>query len=575
MRIRNRTAAVAAALILIATLAAVTPASGQVEDTSSPLWWQAPETTFAQLTTYKGARAYGGTHRAAKIRAMKNIRNADSAAVINAHLGLLEGWHRNRDRNNVKDWEEIASEPAYNAALLADASTVGTEVWLQATPYHNQTWFRDVNGSPVYISLTAEEILNPLSPAELAAGQINLDGNIIAIPAGPNQEWFLQNEFRRTLRRSIMPYLEYLVDQPADLGAANANKACRISFFEEETPFHSANAGGRFWLGRDRWPNGQNYLANSQRAEALHYFITQMPDVFEVLQLELEDSFALAFRNSTSLPSQTARAKAKASVQACSVGMHIGHAPLYMAKPVVAGTPGNETYSFPSGGTTCQTNRVEGFEAIIDRMETIDANSSIADLMPDFIIYDNYFKSAKTYEQFEDDLRDRSACLDEATSGQNIDVLFLAQLHTMNNFRYGRGRTPSKLQIQKNRYLAEELFDGLGYYTKDSDHFAFNSNTPDQGGLQPACVLGTPPAASESINWVKQGTTGDYRRGTNQAGQVWWANFGCSPEEDAGINAPIAEATVGPFAKTDQVVYVSAPNRWFEGMKQLRKFTAS
>ena len=115
----------------------------------------------------------------------------------------------------------------------------------------------------------------------------------------------------------------------------------------------------------------------------------------------------------------------------CEVGMHLGHSVLI-----------NE-------------------EVLTERMDWLESKGHL----PDFIFYDLYVDVQPTYSSYERKLRERKQVMDRL----GIPSMHLSQLHTTNAFQKGKGRTPSKSDIDDSIALDDSLgFDGVGYYTKNA-----------------------------------------------------------------------------------------------------------
>ena len=124
----------------------------------------------------------------------------------------------------------------------------------------------------------------------------------------------------------------------------------------------------------------------------------------------------------------------------CSVGAHIGHSALNNPSPLEA--------AFHDMGP----NR------------------------PDFVYYDFYLKSQPDSNTYFGLLAERGRLIEQ---GLNEKAYFLGQLHTMNAFQHGGGRTPSKAEIDATvQHAREDGFSAIGFYTKNALPTEDFSNTP-------------------------------------------------------------------------------------------------
>lgn len=127
---------------------------------------------------------------------------------------------------------------------------------------------------------------------------------------------------------------------------------------------------------------------------------------------------------------------------ACSVGMHLGHSAVE-DQPVLA--------------------------AWFDRLAADNAR-------PDFVFYDFYFQAQPDFERYTRKLTERLGFI---TGTLRQRVMHLAQLHTMNAFQHGGGRTPSREEIDRVVQLDEQLgVSGLGFYTKNALPTTWFGNGP-------------------------------------------------------------------------------------------------
>ncbi len=95
---------------------------------------------------------------------------------------------------------------------------------------------------------------------------------------------------------------------------------------------------------------------------------------------------------------------------------------------------------------------------------------------PDFIFYDFYLKAQPDYENYARKLTKRVRFVKEDL---RLPLYHLAQLHTMNAFQHGGGRTPSRAEIDAIVTLDERLgVDGIGFYTKNALPTRDFSNRP-------------------------------------------------------------------------------------------------
>jgi len=95
---------------------------------------------------------------------------------------------------------------------------------------------------------------------------------------------------------------------------------------------------------------------------------------------------------------------------------------------------------------------------------------------PDFVFYDFYFEAQPDLERYTRKLTERIGFI-TGVLGQK--AMHLGQLHTMNAFQHGGGRTPSRTEIDRVVALDEHLgVSGLGFYTKNALPTASFVNEP-------------------------------------------------------------------------------------------------
>ena len=144
----------------------------------------------------------------------------------------------------------------------------------------------------------------------------------------------------------------------------------------------------------------------------------------------------------------------KAIDPSCAIGMHLGHS-VFEDEPVL--------------------------------------RSAIASLRqeragPDFVLYDLYLKAQPDFATYESRLRARAALMKDL----GIPMFHLAQLHTMNGFQHGLGRTPSKADIDAMVKLDEQIgVAGIGFYTKNATktaNFDENPFDPNEKAQEPVFV---------------------------------------------------------------------------------------
>lgn len=135
----------------------------------------------------------------------------------------------------------------------------------------------------------------------------------------------------------------------------------------------------------------------------------------------------------------------------CSIGMHLGHS-VFNNEPVL--------------------------QSAMDHLRAIGAK-------PDFIFYDFYLKSQPNFDAYAEKLARRASFI---TKALKLPAYHLAQLHTMNDFQHGLGKTLSKDEIDRIVDLSVQLgFSGVGFYSKnaaptsDDSGGAFDANTRGQG----------------------------------------------------------------------------------------------
>ncbi len=132
----------------------------------------------------------------------------------------------------------------------------------------------------------------------------------------------------------------------------------------------------------------------------------------------------------------------KAINPSCSVGPHLGH------------------------------SAVEDQKVLTDWFNRLSADNA----RPDFVFYDFYFQAQPDFDRYARKLTERIGFI-TGTLGQK--AMHLAQLHTMNAFQHGGGRTPSREEIDKVIELDERLgVSGLGFYTKNALPTAWFGNEP-------------------------------------------------------------------------------------------------
>jgi len=165
------------------------------------------------------------------------------------------------------------------------------------------------------------------------------------------------------------------------------------------------------------WSSSQAKLKRSQRHDEM--FAERMARIFKLAHDEIE----------TINP-------------ACQVGMHLGHS-VFLNPPLL--------------------------RQWIDWLKQQDA-------APDFIFYDFYLKAQRDFDAYRRKLSQRRAIIDTELG---LPALHLAQLHTMNNFQHGGGKTPSRAEIDAAFALDQELgFDGIGFYTKNARATKVRANDP-------------------------------------------------------------------------------------------------
>lgn len=146
-----------------------------------------------------------------------------------------------------------------------------------------------------------------------------------------------------------------------------------------------------------------------------------------------------------------ARAEIKRINPSCSVGMHLGHSVF---------------------------NNEAVLRAAMDHLRSIGAK-------PDFIFYDFYLKAQPDFDAYAQKLSRRASFI---TKTLKLPAYHLAQLHTMNDFQHGLGKTLSKEEIDRVVDLSAQLgFSGIGFYSKnaaptsDDSNGAFDANSRGQG----------------------------------------------------------------------------------------------
>lgn len=334
-----------------------------------------------------------------------------------------------------------------------------------------------------------------------------------------------RQQFLDNFRASTAGYLD-----------AFADSDCHINLFDEETPFHSRLGGGEFWYRGD-WPfGGAGSVPPVDRDDIQNNFYKDFGTLFAMLKEEIH----------------------KVNPD-CQVGFHIGHSPTYLRQ-------------FPS------SQHPEG-QTLLDLAIEKMARRGQA---PDFIIYDLYIKAQTDFDTFRKTLIKRKALLDEAvanvpvkgsTNGEvhNIHLYHLAQLHTLNNFQHGAGRTASKEQLRYNMYLVAGLdFDGFGYYTKNPQQtwhlqddlpIDATSSTLTNSQQGSACMRNPRDEAIDTdvTKWIRKGKRVWHHPDTNI-----WLNFSCATSEDA--------APYDPNELVRMSVFESSPERWRFGLRMLNRF---
>ena len=133
----------------------------------------------------------------------------------------------------------------------------------------------------------------------------------------------------------------------------------------------------------------------------------------------------------------------------CELGFHIGHTPVY---------------------------REYKGKRVINHI----ADNLGSDI--DFIAYDLYALGSPSYASYEGKMRDRIPTL-----AAIAPVYYINQMHTMNNFGHGGGKTPSAKQLIDSTMLAYELGAAkVGWYGKNAraTHLAYTESDPTERALQ-------------------------------------------------------------------------------------------
>jgi hypothetical protein len=126
----------------------------------------------------------------------------------------------------------------------------------------------------------------------------------------------------------------------------------------------------------------------------------------------------------------------------CSVGMHLGHS-VFLNKPV---------------------------------LKRAMAELAAKHALPNFILYDFYLKAQRDFKTYRKVLQERGRFIRDELG---VIPLHLAQLHTMNNFQHGLGKTPSRHELDRIVELTKDIgFRGIGFYTKNATPTAHNDNEP-------------------------------------------------------------------------------------------------
>ncbi len=193
---------------------------------------------------------------------------------------------------------------------------------------------------------------------------------------------------------------------------------CKIIAFEEAGIYHKSQGGGHFWSSPQGIPHDLGVRPPNDQYDTV--FATRLSKIFDLIHTY-----------------------AKSVNPNCEVGMHLGHSVFINSTPLK------------------------------ERMSWLASQGSY----PDFMFYDLYEKASSSYTAYEKKLTQRR----EIMKSFGIPAYHLAQLHTMNDFQNGKGRTPSKADIDNYVALSEQLnFNGIGFYTKNalpsenSDGFVVN-----------------------------------------------------------------------------------------------------
>ena len=136
------------------------------------------------------------------------------------------------------------------------------------------------------------------------------------------------------------------------------------------------------------------------------------------------------------------RREIKSQNPGCRVGVHLGHSTFIHPEPL--------------------ENAIAGLRK--------------AGEAPDFVFYDFYLKAQRSWEDYAAKLTERKSIITERL---RLPAMHLAQLHTMNAFQHGGGRTPSRAELDDMVELSRSLaFAGYGYYTKNALPTRNVSNDP-------------------------------------------------------------------------------------------------
>jgi hypothetical protein len=327
-----------------------------------------------------------------------------AAGVVYGSLGWVDSLYQ--DDQGAPNEGTPNSELAYNALIYSLAAKYKAPLWMQLRIFDNELTRPDATSLTPTRNYTAAEIL------------ANFEGSGAS--------------FRSKVREIVTQY------------ATQAPGECTIVVGEEETPYHERFGSGMFWAGRELFnaragasastcadlpPEGLATCAQIGASRAAKYLknIKTDPTVNNLFAVNVAGIYNLIRNEIGSIEASTQ--------QVCRVGFHVGHIPLEDA------------------AATAQVNGDSPFIAATKQMT----------VKPDFVFYDLYLKASATRAIHYAKLQERT----EYLRSHGLEMLYLAQLHSMNNFQNGLGRTPSDDQIQEMSERSRGLgHAGFGFYTK-------------------------------------------------------------------------------------------------------------